>query len=214
MSILGSLVSTLLASVLFGIAAEIILGDDAVLEYAPSPPVRFPTTLLFAWPHLPLSRIFYCVHHSNVLGGSASKVGEVWTSLFALLATGILYTLFAVAIDVRRFNKQRKGVIRKGAESGPPQCSEDGGYGGFELTEVRPNFQGELLGGVGARSNDDEEDGKDDTILTLRDVSKVYKKGTFALQGVTFGVKRTKCCGLLGKNGAGKSTIQKIIAGR
>lgn len=51
-----------------------------------------------------------------------------------------------------------------------------------------------------------------DYILELRDISKVFP-GVKALDGVTFKVRRGEVHGLCGENGAGKSTIIKILSG-
>ena len=42
---------------------------------------------------------------------------------------------------------------------------------------------------------------------------KIYHKEFYALNDVSFEIKRGECVGILGKNGAGKSTILKIITG-
>ena len=217
-SILSSLVATLISAVLFGIAAEVILGDDAVREHASEPPIVFPELPLLLmgllWPHLPLARIFYVAHHANVMGGNPDPNGVELRSCVSTLSLSCFpYLLLVLLVERGRFDKQKRGVIRKGTGASSVkslQEQEQGAYSGFELAEIKPNLQGELLGGRELQNSDLTED---DTILALRDISKVYQKGTFALQGVTFEVKVGQCCGLLGKNGAGKSTIQNIISG-
>ena len=52
----------------------------------------------------------------------------------------------------------------------------------------------------------------DDVIIRLEDVSKVYS-GTVALKNASFDVRRGAVNVLVGENGAGKSTMMKIIAG-
>ena len=73
-----------------------------------------------------------------------------------------------------------------------------------------------------------------DYAIIVDDVSKLYKLYThprdrlkdslgltrrknyrehYALHNVTFGVKKGECVGIIGTNGAGKSTILKIITG-
>src|SRR6187401_803070 len=51
-----------------------------------------------------------------------------------------------------------------------------------------------------------------DVILRLEDVSKVYS-GTIAVKNASFDVRRGAVNVLVGENGAGKSTMMKIIAG-
>jgi teichoic acid transport system ATP-binding protein len=74
----------------------------------------------------------------------------------------------------------------------------------------------------------------DDCVISVKNVSKVYRlynkpidrlkeglsltkkkyhKDYYALKGLSFDVKRGECVGMLGVNGAGKSTILKIITG-
>src|SRR5215471_8650669 len=47
--------------------------------------------------------------------------------------------------------------------------------------------------------------------LDLRNVSKTYRGGVRALQGVAMHIRRGEVFGLLGPNGAGKSTLVKIM---
>jgi ABC-2 type transport system ATP-binding protein len=47
--------------------------------------------------------------------------------------------------------------------------------------------------------------------IDLRGVTKLYKRGVLALDGIEMHVKRGEIFGLLGPNGAGKSTLVKII---
>ena len=49
-------------------------------------------------------------------------------------------------------------------------------------------------------------------LLVTKDLTKVYKE-TVAVQGVNIHIKKGSIYGLIGKNGAGKTTIMKMIAG-
>lgn len=53
-----------------------------------------------------------------------------------------------------------------------------------------------------------------ENILTVENLTKSYRKGVNALENVSFQVKRGECVGLLGANGAGKSTIFAILSGQ
>lgn len=65
----------------------------------------------------------------------------------------------------------------------------------------------------GSNSNRHDNDaGFDDVILSVEGVTKVYP-GTIALKEVNFAVRRGAVNVLVGENGAGKSTMMKIIAG-
>uniref|UniRef100_A0A1B0AMS1 ABC transporter domain-containing protein n=1 Tax=Glossina palpalis gambiensis TaxID=67801 RepID=A0A1B0AMS1_9MUSC len=50
--------------------------------------------------------------------------------------------------------------------------------------------------------------------LKAENLCKSYGKGQNAISNITFSVKAGECFGLLGKNGAGKSTIFKILSGQ
>src|SRR3954463_8381513 len=50
------------------------------------------------------------------------------------------------------------------------------------------------------------------SFLTFRNITKRFP-GVLALDGVSFEVERGSCHALIGENGAGKSTIGKILAG-
>lgn len=61
----------------------------------------------------------------------------------------------------------------------------------------------------GTRKVQDEEH-----ILSVTHLSKSYRKDQKALDNVSFNVRRGECFGLLGSNGAGKSTIFGILSGQ
>ena len=48
---------------------------------------------------------------------------------------------------------------------------------------------------------------------SLSPFKKLYHKEYYALKNLSFDVKKGECVGLLGVNGAGKSTVLKIITG-
>ena len=60
---------------------------------------------------------------------------------------------------------------------------------------------------------DDPIDQSAQEIISVKDLSFSYEDGTQALRGVTFAIKQGEYVGLIGQNGAGKSTISKIISG-
>ena len=50
-------------------------------------------------------------------------------------------------------------------------------------------------------------------VIEIRDLVKHYGKKVTALQGVSLAVERGQIYGLLGRNGAGKTTMVKILLG-
>ena len=51
------------------------------------------------------------------------------------------------------------------------------------------------------------------SVISVRDVSKVYASGFQALKGVSLEIERGEIFALLGPNGAGKTTLISIICG-
>jgi energy-coupling factor transport system ATP-binding protein len=60
---------------------------------------------------------------------------------------------------------------------------------------------------------DDPPSGPAEEIISVKNLEFSYDDGTQALRGVTFAIKKGEYVGLIGQNGAGKSTISKIISG-
>ena len=53
----------------------------------------------------------------------------------------------------------------------------------------------------------------DDPILDIRNLSKTYKGGTVALEGVDLQIRKGEIFALLGPNGAGKTTLIGAVCG-
>ena len=53
----------------------------------------------------------------------------------------------------------------------------------------------------------------EEMIIELRGVSKRYANGTLANDGVSFGIRRSEIHAIVGENGAGKSTVMKMLFG-
>jgi len=56
--------------------------------------------------------------------------------------------------------------------------------------------------------------GSDDTILSVRDLTKVYPDGTVAVDEVSFDIQQGDFCVLIGPSGCGKSTTLHSLVGR
>ena len=53
----------------------------------------------------------------------------------------------------------------------------------------------------------------DDFVLLFQNVDKVYGSGFHAVKGISVGVPKNECFGLLGQNGAGKTSTFKMLTG-
>ena len=82
----------------------------------------------------------------------------------------------------------------------------------FTVEEIMAAFNDKKQNGL-ANIDDDPPDEKAEEIISVKDLSFSYEDGTQALKGVTFAIKKGEYVGLIGQNGAGKSTISKIISG-
>ena len=83
----------------------------------------------------------------------------------------------------------------------------------FTVEEIMQAFSDEKRNSLPNIENDDATDEKTEEIISVKDLSFSYEDGTQALKGVTFAIKKGEYVGLIGQNGAGKSTISKIISG-
>ncbi|MFI5358969.1 MAG: ABC transporter ATP-binding protein [Halanaerobiales bacterium] len=52
-----------------------------------------------------------------------------------------------------------------------------------------------------------------DTVLEMRNITKIYSNGFVANNDITFSVRRGEIHGLMGENGAGKTTLMKVLFG-
>ena len=61
--------------------------------------------------------------------------------------------------------------------------------------------------------SEDEEQTTNEAILEMRNVKFSYESGKEILHGISFGVNKGEMVSIVGRNGAGKSTISKLICG-
>ena len=83
----------------------------------------------------------------------------------------------------------------------------------FTVDEMLKSFDGRKQKSLAPNLEDDPIDQSAQEIISVKDLSFSYEDGTQALRGVTFSIKQGECVGLIGQNGAGKSTVSKIISG-
>jgi ATP-binding cassette, subfamily A (ABC1), member 3 len=88
------------------------------------------------------------------------------------------------------------------------------------LSRLMPSRAPPALGG-GRDEDVQEEDrlvasgaiNKHNSTVLLQDMTKVYSGGKYAVKGVSLGIPMGQCFGLLGVNGAGKSSLLNILSG-
>ncbi|MGD0204594.1 MAG: energy-coupling factor transporter ATPase [Candidatus Bathyarchaeia archaeon] len=83
----------------------------------------------------------------------------------------------------------------------------------FTVDEMLEAFDGRNQKSLAPNLEDDPIDQSAQEIISVKDLNFSYEDGTRALRGVTFAIKQGEYVGLIGQNGAGKSTISKIISG-
>ena len=83
----------------------------------------------------------------------------------------------------------------------------------FTVDEMIESFEGRNQKSLKPNPEDDPIDQSAQEIISVTDLSYSYEDGTQALRGVNFSIKQGECVGLIGQNGAGKSTVSKIISG-
>ena len=83
----------------------------------------------------------------------------------------------------------------------------------FTVDEMLKSFDGRKQKSLASNLEDDPIDQSSQEIISVKDLNFSYEDGTQALRGVTFSIRQGECVGLIGQNGAGKSTVSKIISG-
>ncbi|XP_046812013.1 phospholipid-transporting ATPase ABCA1-like [Lucilia cuprina] len=83
------------------------------------------------------------------------------------------------------------------------------------LCQAKENRHFEELKIVSIQNSLKRNDKMDSTpALKVENLCKSYGKNQYAVSNITFSVNAGECFGLLGKNGAGKSTIFKMLSGQ
>jgi ATP-binding cassette, subfamily A (ABC1), member 3 len=134
------------------------------------------------------------------LGGSRKYSPFDWQitglNLVMLVVIGIGYFILTVLIDFLL----ARGIIQQYITSATVQVPED-------HTERDEDVQAEdIRVSSGAATQDSS--------ILLNDVKKVYGTGKYAVKGVSLGIPIGECFGLLGVNGAGKTSLLSILSGQ
>ena len=82
----------------------------------------------------------------------------------------------------------------------------------FTVEEIMQAFD-DVKQQPSANVEEDPLDEKAEEIISVKDLDFTYEDGTQALRSVNFTIRKGEYVGLIGQNGAGKSTVSKIISG-
>ena len=83
----------------------------------------------------------------------------------------------------------------------------------FTVDEMVQSISGQKKSLSLENLEDDPLDSNAKEIISVKDLNFWYEDGTQALRGVNFSIRQGEYVGLIGQNGAGKSTISKVISG-
>jgi energy-coupling factor transport system ATP-binding protein len=83
----------------------------------------------------------------------------------------------------------------------------------FNIAEMLQAFGGRTPNFSPIDIENEKIDNSPEEIIGIKDLNFWYEDGTHALRDVTFAIRQGEFVGLIGQNGAGKSTISKIISG-
>jgi energy-coupling factor transport system ATP-binding protein len=83
----------------------------------------------------------------------------------------------------------------------------------FTVDEIVQSISGQNKSPGLENLEDDPLDSNAKEIINVKDLNFWYEDGTQALRGVNFTIRQGEYVGLIGQNGAGKSTISKVISG-
>ncbi len=91
-------------------------------------------------------------------------------------------------------------------------------YAGVNYGKRIPLTIDEMMASIGDRELqqfplEDEIKAEEEKIIEINDLNFWYEDGTQALRGVSFTIRKGEFVGLIGQNGAGKTTVSRVIAG-
>ncbi|XP_059473610.1 ATP-binding cassette sub-family A member 7-like isoform X2 [Neocloeon triangulifer] len=122
-------------------------------------------------------------------------------NLFAMLIEGFIFFAITLAIEFGFFDPVWQWILVKLNRA--PKLSEN------MLSDIYDDEED-----VGAERQRVKLSSSDEHVLAINDLSKIYKpRGRPAVNKLCFGVKRAECFGLLGLNGAGKTSTFKMLTG-
>ncbi|EFA12132.2 ATP-binding cassette sub-family A member 3-like Protein [Tribolium castaneum] len=116
--------------------------------------------------------------------------------LYSLLV-GLILLLILHTIEYKTFSKIKDYICGNYTKKLPQQVEEEDSDVEEENSKIRSTSESQL---------------QEDYTLVVKDLTKYYKK-ILAVNGLCLGVKKSECFGLLGVNGAGKTSTFKMITG-
>ncbi|CAO1381209.1 unnamed protein product [Diamesa serratosioi] len=146
-------------------------------------------------PQFSLADISYKLnrHFDNSTNSNKISRTEIYTNCLYLLTTGVISMLICIAKDYKLFSKML-GLFSKSIVV-------------ERIKNVDPDVQAEA-DRINLRSPTENTGNR----IVLSNLSKKYGK-TLAVNQLSIGVKGTECFGLLGTNGAGTSSVFKMLVG-
>jgi ATP-binding cassette, subfamily A (ABC1), member 3 len=134
------------------------------------------------------------------LGGSKKYSPFDWKitglNLVMLVVVGVGYFILTIVIDYLL----ARGIIQQYITTMTVQIPED-------HTERDEDVQAEDIRVSSGSATQDSS-------ILLNEVKKVYGTGKYAVKGVSLGIPIGECFGLLGVNGAGKTSLLSILSGQ
>uniref|UniRef100_A0A1I8HGU5 ABC transporter domain-containing protein n=1 Tax=Macrostomum lignano TaxID=282301 RepID=A0A1I8HGU5_9PLAT len=161
-------------------------------------PTMAPITLMyFSTEHFLYKLAYYQIIDGSELPG---MIDSLWTNsgiFHSLIAMPVhIIILLGIIFAVEESAAIKEAVCHRGAQTKPEKLDSDMEDGAKKEAE-------RVLAAPRSSKN----------VLEVRQLQKIYPNGVHAVRGVTFGAMAGEIFGLLGANGAGKSTSMSVIVG-
>jgi ABC-type multidrug transport system ATPase subunit len=167
--------------------------------------------MLFRWnPHYCVAHILFNLSQNSAAG--EANIRSPWdvdvsgTELKCLLVEGFVYSALTLAIEFQLLSHAR-AVLASLPSLLLRICIGGAPY------DFGSHPEGSEDADVAAERRRVAEGGSEEDILTMKALSKRYPGGHQAVKELSLGVRPGACFGLLGVNGAGKSSTFKMLTG-